>query len=236
MRFLRVLVLPLVLGLPALKQEPVGARARCRGVTAPRGGGGGILQGPSAALEAYNGASERHPVRTNAITGAIVIGLGDAYCQRLTGSSDAKRFADAALIGGVWQSLFLPRIFDFVDRTVDRCRTLEGAASIVARTIMMECILSTGGNYFQLSSRRMLAGGCRDIGAALRGVNAQMPEVFKADWMVWPVYLTVAFAVIPPRMRTLTTAFMNAAWAVFISFMAARAGEVPASSVPSAPL
>ena len=222
-----VLVWGLASGLPAPRGGPAPPS-----VTAPRGGGksaagavaGRILGAPARALAAFGGASERHPITTNVVTGGVVMGLGDACCQRLTGERDGERLRNAIIVGCTWQGLCIREIFGAVDRCVDRWRAdLAPWADVCARTLAMQCVLSTGGNYVNLGSRRLLAGGWRDWRDLVRGVNAQWPAVCRTDWTVWPFYLAVAFALIPPSVRPTTTAFMNAAWGIYISLMAARA-------------
>lgn len=75
-----------------------------------------------------------------------------------------------------------------------------------------------------MTARNLLGGGLKQNFAAMfQGIHAQFFSVFCTDWKVWPVYLSFAFSVVPPKMRATTTAFMNASWGVYLSLMTARA-------------
>mgnify|MGYP002017612829 CR=1 FL=1 len=77
---------------------------------------------------------------------------------------------------------------------------------------------------FVHAQRKILAGGYADLGATFAGINACFFDVFRTDWTIWPLYLGVAFAVIPPHVRPATTALVNACWGIYISYMTAHAG------------
>ena len=192
---------------------------------------GAAISVPAKLVAAYNNAVESHPVATNVITGGGVMGLGDFCCQQLlagaAGGYDVRRTLHAVLVGTVWQGVCIRKIFAFADGLGDRIlKGLEDVpkwVDVLVRTLIMQCVLSTVGNYFNMSSRRLLAGGYRDVGAMVRGINACFLDVLITDWSVWPLYLGAAFAFVPPRMRSATTAVVNACWGVYISLMTARA-------------
>ena len=65
---------------------------------------------------------------------------------------------------------------------------------------------STGGNYFNITARRLFAGGFfEDLGATLRGIHAKWQTVVLVDWLVWPPYFVVAFAFVPEALRPAAT-------------------------------
>lgn len=193
-----------------------------------------VAAAPGRALAAYNSVAERRPVRTNVLTGAAVMGVGDFLCQQavlgcaVCAGQDWRRTAHAALVGAVWQGLCIRRIFAAADGLGDRIQARLGDpprwVDVLVRTFLMQCVLSTGGNYFNMSARKILAGGYADLGATFAGINACFFDVFRTDWTIWPLYLGVAFAVIPPHVRPATTALVNACWGIYISYMTAHAG------------
>ena len=95
------------------------------------------------------------------------------------------------MVGVFWQGVCIRKIFGLVEHLAIMVEGTEGrskVADILRRTLIAQCILSTGGNYFNLNARRLLAGGWRDIAAMRRGIHSIFKTVVITDWYVRTKY------------------------------------------------
>ena len=174
--------------------------------------------------------------RRNIAVGASASGLGDAIAQwledgggsgggralfeRREGSSalDERRLRNAALLGGVWAGACSPQVYALGEWLLPGRSVLR-----VLGKVGISCgILSTGGNWINMFVRRVGTGEV-GLGEAAASTNEDLFwGVVCDDLRVWPLYDVVCFALIPPAVRPAATACVNAAWATYISLVAAR--------------
>lgn len=181
---------------------------------------------PGSLLRAYNGVLLRHPVTSTLVTGGVVTGLGDVACQAVIekrGISDFQtpRMLQAAIVGSLWSGYCSPKIYHFAERVVGPGK---GLRKVALKMLVTTAILSSVGNYINMSMRRMMAGGYREPGGVFQTVNSQIVEVMFADWKVWPVYDALCFKVIPLHLRGATTVAANTCWGAYLSFMSNKYG------------
>jgi len=172
-------------------------------------------------LRAYNRVLLRHPVVSTLVTGGVVMGIGDTACQSIIekrGLVGVKppRVLQAAVVGACWSGYCSPKIYQYAENLVGPG---TGLVKVTMKMLVTTAILSSFGNYVNMSMRRMLAGGYRKPADVLRTVNTQIIEVMLADWKVWPLYDMLCFKTIPPHLRGATTVAINTCWGAYLSFV-----------------
>lgn len=175
--------------------------------------------------------------RTDLARGAILFGSGDAAAQFLaqhefsgslhTASLDKPRLCKATAIGTVYGGLLLPFVYQLAE-TLFPGRTPH---SVLAKTALSCGLLSTGGNYFSLLMRRLLAPthvidehfGDRLI-RCIDSVNSMFHNVILDDLRVWPLYDVLCFSTIPPSFRPTATSVVSVCWHTYVSYVSSRHG------------
>lgn len=162
--------------------------------------------------------------KRNLAVGALTAGVGDAVAQRLgeVDSSaafaiDKNRICFAVALGAVWAGACSPQVYALGEFL------LPGRSVVrVLCKVGISCgILSTAGNWINMFARRA-SSGTASLSEIVSMVNKDLWEVIVDDLRVWPLYDVVCFSLIPPAVRPATTAVANAAWATYISLVAAR--------------
>jgi hypothetical protein len=184
--------------------------------------------------------------KRNVFISAGAFGLGDAFAQQHlevgAHAVDQHRLRSAAVLGVLWQRLNQPSYCCRLEFVFAAQGVWGGACSPQvyqlsewlipgrsARRVLMKVgvscgILSTCGNWVNMFVRRA-ATGTASLAETLAAVNSDLPRVMRHDLCVWPFYDVLCFSVIPPPLRPATTACVNACWACYVSFVAARARE-----------
>tara|TARA_B110001452_G_scaffold232034_1_gene209172 strand:+ start:1590 stop:2204 length:615 start_codon:yes stop_codon:yes gene_type:complete len=162
--------------------------------------------------------------KRNVAVGASAFGVGDAVAQRLEDSGGAKfvvdggRMRDAVALGGVWAGVCSPQVYALGELLLPG----RSMGRVLCKVGISCGILSTAGNWINMFARRVRSGTA-SLAETVSMVNKDLFwEVIVDDLRVWPVYDVVCFSLIPPAVRPATTAVVNAAWATYISLVAAR--------------
>lgn len=165
--------------------------------------------------------------KRNILISAGAFGVGDAFAQtRLeastfeAGTFDQHRLRSAIALGGVWGGVCSPQVYQLAEWL------LPGRSpKRVLMKVGVSCgVLSSCGNWVNMFMRRASSGEA-SLADAIQAVNADLPRVMLHDLCVWPFYDVLCFSVIPPPCRPAATACVNAGWACYVSFVAARARQ-----------
>ena len=173
-------------------------------------------------------------LRKNVISGAAVFTAGDAAAQHYTSRKevesspmDTERLTSSACIGAVWSGIIVPNLYTAAENILPG----RSKSRILGKMCITCGILSTGGNYITMLSRRMIQlgrgieGGPTSVQDCIQSCNRDIPHVIADDLKLWPMYDIMCFSVIPPKLRAFTTAIMSSSWAMYISIVSAR--DVP---------
>ena len=108
------------------------------------------------------------------------MGLGDVVCQKFIESKhvDGRRAFNAGLVGATWSGFASPQIYNWAERIVGPGKDLW---SVSSKMVITTLILSTAGNYINMSGRRLLGGGYKDPAAVFRDINERFREVSNAS-------------------------------------------------------
>ena len=181
----------------------------------------------NASLNPAASAAAKSIIRKNVISGAAIFTAGDAAAQLYTSTSstdnniDTGRLASSSCIGAIWSGLVIPNLY----ATAESVLPGRSKSRILGKMLITCGILSTGGNYITMLSRRMIQlmrnieGGPTSFEDCLQSCNRDIGHVIKDDMKIWPAYDIMCFSLIPPRLRTFTTAIMSSSWAMYISIV-----------------
>jgi peroxisomal membrane protein 2 len=195
-----------------------------------RGGGGGgdddwsssnsgdgddkLPQQSTGLLAWYVSMTERYPVRTKAITAAILNFLGDLFCQLViekNGKLDVKRTAVITFLGLV---LVGPTLHIWY-LTLSKVVTAVGVKGTVIRLLLDQLVFSPAFIAVFFSSLLTLENRTSDIIPKLQ--QDWKPAVI-ANWKLWVPFQFINFLAVP---QPLQVAFANAvalAWNIYLSF------------------
>lgn len=180
--------------------------------------------------------------RQEALQGAVLFGAGDVVAQALEHHVDGRslvseaakgslvdpsRLVKAAGIGSIHGGLFLPFVYQLAEALFPG----RSPKTVLLKTCISCGLLSTGGNYYSLVVRRLLAPSPlgenfeKRVMRCLDSVHDIFADVILDDLKVWPLYDVLCFALVPPHLRPLSTAAVSVCWHTYISFRASRSGE-----------
>lgn len=163
----------------------------------------------------------------DAVKGAVIFGAGDAVAQRIERRGDTAvdgdRLAVAVSLGSVHGGLVLPFVYQFAEALFPGV-TMRNVLLKVAVSCGM---LSTGGNYYNLLARRLLAPSeapsvSEHVRQCVTSVHCDFRDVLLKDLRVWPLYDLACFAVIPPSLRPMATSIVSTCWYTYVSFVASN--------------
>ena len=178
---------------------------------------------------------------SDAYKGALLFGAGDVVAQTLEhhvhGRSllqeakqltlvEPSRLLKATSIGTLHGGFILPFVYQLAESLFPG----RSVQTVLLKTCLSCGLLSTGGNYYSLMLRKLLAPSPlgesfqRRLMRCLDSVHDIFADVILDDLRVWPLYDLMCFGVVPPHLRPTTTALVSVCWHTYMSFVASRCG------------
>lgn len=161
--------------------------------------------------------------------GALLFGAGDVVAQLLEnhgGSSarvDGDRLAKATAIGTIYGGAMLPVVYQLAESLFPG----RSPRNVVLKTAVSCGLLSTGGNYFSLATRKLLSPPFHEheniadrLVRCLNNVNDIFHGVLLDDLRVWPLYDLLCFSLVPPALRPTATSLVSVCWHTYVSTVA----------------
>lgn len=181
--------------------------------------------------------------RREAIKGACLFGAGDGVAQSLEHHVEGRNLADEAAKGTLVEASRLAKataiglvhggiILPFVYQLAEGVFPGRSVKTVLLKTCISCGLLSTGGNYYSLVVRRLLAPAPtgeqfeQRLMRCLDSVHDIFEQVLLQDLKVWPLYDVLCFAAVPPSLRPTTTALVSVCWHTYMSFVASHSGQV----------
>jgi hypothetical protein len=194
-----------------------------------RGGGGGdddwssgnsgdgddkLPEQSTGLLAWYVSMTERYPVRTKAITAAILNFLGDLFCQLViekNGKLDVKRTAVITFLGLV---LVGPTLHIWY-LTLSKVVTAVGVKGTVIRLLLDQLVFSPAFIAVFFSSLLTLENRTSDIIPKLQ--QDWKPAVI-ANWKLWVPFQFINFLAVPQPLQVAFANVVALAWNIYLSF------------------
>ena len=188
----------------------------------------GVLQ---SSTQAYSSLLRAHPYRTNAVTSAVLMLVGDRCAQTLearAGDTPQRHHPDAhvsswqrtAIMVG-WASMLSSPFWTWWYRLMHKRyagRHLAAVAATQAISPPFNCclfaVVTTAEHAIRPDARERAHELPADIYEKLR---TRLPATLIASASVWPLFNYVNFALTPLHLRTVTASGAALLWNVFLS-------------------
>lgn len=181
----------------------------------------------------YNHHLRNRPFVTNAVTTAVLFGVGDLLAQGffpaetpsdITPSYDYARTGRAMVYGGCifgvagdrWYKL-LQKVHAPVQLELKRAQTVATTVTrvVVDQTCFSPCLV---GVYFYA----MLKMEGKSHEELMDKVRNNWWPTLKANWLVWPVVQLANFGIVPVEFQLIVVNVVSIGWNCYISYMNSR--------------
>ena len=178
------------------------------------------------AWNAYVSALDVAPIKTKALTAGVLVGLGDALAQVLTGTKvgelDLPRVARFVAFGLALQGPVGHAWYNILEKVI----RLPGVAGIAGKVAADQLLFAPIFTSIFFSYLCVTEGG--RVGDVREAVTSKLPATLIASWKVWPLAHVINFGVIPLGLRVLYVNAVSTAWIAFLSMTAAKGAEAKA--------
>lgn len=171
----------------------------------------------------YTSSLEKRPVLTKMVTTGALYGLGDTFAQTITplitkkdAKFDYKRLLRLSFFGFGLLGPYLHYYFIFLEKYI----RLPGNRGVFARLLFDQSIGSLM-FCFSFTSYNCLAQGY-GIQQIEKDLRANLWNILKANWMVWPLVNFITFKYIPMEQRVLFVNVVAFFWSALLSFLVSK--------------
>ncbi|KAJ8536646.1 hypothetical protein K7X08_035047 [Anisodus acutangulus] len=180
------------------------------------GGGGGEGGSNWSLLAWYLSLLEKYPVRTKAVTSAMMTLFGDLICQLWidqAASVDAKRTFLFTFLGLVLVGPTLHFWYLYLSRLV----TTPGVAGTVMRLVLDQFLFAPIFVGVFLSSLVTLEGRSSQV---IPKLQQEWFSSVLANWQLWIPFQFINFRFVPQQFQVLAANFISLVWNVILSYKA----------------
>ncbi|CAL0321132.1 unnamed protein product [Lupinus luteus] len=164
-----------------------------------------------------------HPLRTKAITAAVLAGFSDAVAQKIAGAKklQLRRLLLFVLYGFAYSGPF----GHFLHKLMDKIFKEQKGSDTVAKKVILEQITSSPwNNFFFLMYYGLVIEG-RPWSEVFSKVKKGYPTVQLTAWKFWPIVAWVNYQYMPLQFRVLFHSSIAACWGIFLN-LKARSGAI----------
>ncbi|KAH7522058.1 hypothetical protein FEM48_Zijuj07G0097500 [Ziziphus jujuba var. spinosa] len=162
-----------------------------------------------------------HPLRTKAITAAVLIGFNDTLAQKLSGVKklQLRRLLLMMLYGFNYAGPF----GHFLHKLMDRLFKGQTGKYTVAKKVVLEQLTASPWNnlLFMIYYGMVIEG--RPWSFVKNKIRRDYPSVQLAAWRFWPIVSWVNYQYMPQQFRVLFQSLVASCWAIFLNL---KAGSV----------
>ncbi|KAK2455875.1 Peroxisomal membrane 22 kDa (Mpv17/PMP22) family protein [Trifolium repens] len=159
-----------------------------------------------------------HPLRTKAITSAILAGFSDAVAQKISGAKKLqfRRLLLFMLYGFAYAGPF----GHYLHKLMDNLFKGKKGNEAVAKKVFLEQITSSPWNniFFMMYYGLIIEG--RPWSIVTNKVKNDYPSVQLAAWKFWPIVGLVNYQYMPLQFRVLFHSIAGACWGIFLNLKA----------------
>mmetsp|Transcript_70328 Transcript_70328/g.228596 ORF Transcript_70328/g.228596 Transcript_70328/m.228596 type:complete len:246 (-) Transcript_70328:218-955(-) len=166
--------------------------------------------GATALWAAYLAALASQPVRTKALTSAVISSFGNLFCQIVVesrGTVDAGRLLRFALLNAFYVAPVLHVWFGFLNRQIPRPGLAGAALRMLPDQLLVSPIFNFGFLFLLFSSS----------GTLVVPSATDLWECIVSSWKLWPVANLLIFWLVPPDLQLLAGSLVNLLWSVYLS-------------------
>eukprot|EP00249_Psilotum_nudum_P012192 c23636_g1_i2 orf=471-1028(+) len=166
----------------------------------------------------YLRALQKHPLRTKAITAAVLAGSSDVVAQKVAGGKklQLRRFSLIVLYGFFYAGPF----GHFLHKLLDYIFGGRRDSTIVAKKVTLEQLITGPWNNFLFMAYFGLIVEGRPWSLVKNKIRKDYPSVILNAWKVWPIISWVNYTYMPIHLRVLFHSLVAACWGVFLNMKA----------------
>lgn len=166
----------------------------------------------------YLNQLQLHPLRTKAITSAVLAGLSDAVAQKISGAKklQLRRVLLFMLYGFAYSGPF----GHFFHKLMDKIFKGKKGNETVAKKVILEQITSSPWNNFLFMMYYGLIIEGRPWSTVTNKVKKDYASVQSTAWKFWPIVGWVNYQYIPLHLRVVFQSFVASCWAIFLNLKA----------------
>ena len=176
---------------------------------------------------------EEEPLRTKALTAALLAGLADVIAQRLVSSRSAlnwRRTLSIALYGLLWGG----PSNHYWQQVLERIFPKRGDPLRAVKKVALDQLTYGPLNNILFMTYIAAVVEGRSWAATRAKVRADYPAVQIKGWRLWPAAQFLNQTFVPLEMRVLWTNGVALVWSTFLITRARTASRVPWSALPVA--
>ncbi|KAI4345839.1 hypothetical protein L6164_012928 [Bauhinia variegata] len=159
-----------------------------------------------------------HPIRTKAITAAVLAGCSDAIAQKISGAKriQLRRVLLFMLYGFAYSGPF----GHFFHKLMSKLFKGKKGNETIAKKVILEQITSSPWNnlLFMLYYGLVIEG--RSLSQVKNKVRQDYPSVQLTAWKFWPIVGWLNYQYMPLQFRVVFQSFVAAGWAIFLNLKA----------------
>ncbi|CCD24282.1 ethanol metabolism protein NDAI_0C06230 [Naumovozyma dairenensis CBS 421] len=180
----------------------------------------------SKLLLLYTNALKRRPKTTNAIMTGSLFGLGDISAQllfptegKLTNKYDYARTSRAIIYGSLIFSFIGDRWYKILNNKVNlpfQVKNYSTQLTMLYRVVIDQLLFAPLGVPFYFGCMTALEGQPKEV-AKLK-IKEQWWPTLKTNWMIWPLFQSINFSLVPVQHRLLVVNVMAIFWNTYLSY------------------
>ncbi|WOL19294.1 hypothetical protein Cni_G28092 [Canna indica] len=172
----------------------------------------------TAAWQRYLLQLQAHPLRTKAMTSAVLAGCSDAIAQKISGIKKLqfRRMFLLMLYGFCYGGPF----GHFFHKVMEKIfKGKQGKKTIAKKVLVEQLTVSPWNNMlFMLYYGLVLEG--RPFSLVRRKLKNDYPSIQLTAWKFWPIVGWINYQYMPLQLRVLFQSFVASCWAIFLNLKA----------------
>ncbi|KAE8736229.1 Peroxisomal membrane protein PMP22 [Hibiscus syriacus] len=182
-----------------------------------------------AGLQKYLLQLQHHPLRTKAITAAVLSGISDTVSQKLSGipKLQLRRILLKMLFGFAYLGPFGHYIYMLLDKIFKGKRD----SKTVAKKVVLEQLTTSPCNnlLFMIYYGVVVEG--RPWMHVKSRIKQEYPKVQMTAWTFWPVVGWINHKYVPLQFRVIFSSLVAFCWGIFLN-LRARSMTLPKAALP----
>jgi peroxisomal membrane protein 2 len=172
----------------------------------------------------YLKSLEKHPVKTKAISSAVIAGVSDMTAQKLVSNAPLnwRRTLAMALFGLIWGGPSNHYWQLFTNRLL---KGRKDTASVLQKMILDNCVYSPIYNLLIMTYIAAVVEG-RSSAFVKAKLQQDLPTLQMNSWKVWPIVSIVNYKYVPLKLRVLVVQLLAFFWSTFVILQSRSAAAV----------
>ncbi|KAM3394251.1 peroxisomal membrane protein PMP22 [Capsicum galapagoense] len=169
-------------------------------------------------LQKYLVQLQKHPLRTKAITAAVLSAISDIVAQKITGIK--KLQMRRLLLKVLFGFAYLGPFGHFLHLLLDKLFKGKKDTTTVAKKVVIEQVTSSPWNNLLFMIYYGLVIESRPWIQVKSNIKKEYPKVQYTSWMFWPVVGWINHQYVPLQFRVIFHSIVACCWGIFLNLRA----------------